>query len=173
MAKYSFCLSAQSVRDLQRELKEYKKTLNDKVAELMNNLAEKGVETVRANIVYYGAYFDGDLLNSVKSKVRKSDKNHITVVIQANSKHAVYVEFGTGHIGAEHPYKGNVPVVYSQGKFIRYNAETDKYYWYYYKYGTWHYTEGLPSRPFMLDSATMLRTTIIQEEIKRVFKDVK
>lgn len=173
MKKYSFTLSAQSVRRLQKQLEKYKSDLDKKLERLMNNLAKRGVKTVKDNIKAYGAVGDGDLINSIKSVVEKSDNGNIKVVIEADSSHAIYVEFGTGQVGAEHPYKGNVPVVYAQGSFIRYNAETNRYFWYYFKNGKWHYTEGMPSRPFMLDSATMLRATIIEEEIRKVFKDAK
>lgn len=173
MSKYSFSLSARSVKRLQRDLKKYQKDLNKKVEELMDCIGKRGIKVVKQNIRIYGAVMDGDLIDSIKYHVEKTDNKNLKVVIEADSSHAIYVEFGTGQVGAEHPYKGNVPVVYAQGSFIRYNAETNRYFWYYFKNGKWHYTEGMPSRPFMLDSATMLRATIIEEEIRKVFKDAK
>jgi len=82
------------------------------------------------------------------------------------------VEFGTGQIGLDKPYPYKLPDGvswnYATGKTIRQNA-LGRYYWFYPgDDGKWHYTEGMPARPFMYETANDLKQKV-EEVAKRVF----
>ena len=92
----------------------------------------------------------------------------------AGTDHALFVEFGTGQRGLDtpypHPLPNGVSWDYATGKTIRKNAVTGRYYWFYPgQDGLWHYTEGMPSRPFMFSTSLELQKIVVQaaEEIFR------
>jgi hypothetical protein len=123
-------------------------------------LAEIGVQTAKANVVSLDAVFTGELFNSITSEEVLASKNKSVFLVKANSEHAIYVEVGTGIIGAESPYPGELPVVYAQGKTIR-QLSDGRYGWFYQRDGRWYFTEGMPSRPFMYLAGMELREKIV------------
>lgn len=86
-----------------------------------------------------------------------------------------YIEFGTGVKGRDssHPseeYKAIMQWAYNSGATI-FTTKDGREGWYYpADDGTWRFTEGMPSRPFMYETAQYLRkeATKIASE---VFKD--
>ena len=151
-------LSVKSITDAIEQIRKYQEELDSKVKEFTKRLAEEGVQIAKANVV--------ELLGSISSEERPSGKNTSVYVVKADSDHAIYVEIGTGMIGASSPYPGKLPVVYAQGKkfitlkesFGKYPAGT--YGWFYYKNGQFFFTEGMPSRPFMYNTGVELREKI-------------
>ncbi len=94
----------------------------------------------------------GDLRNSIKSNVKKSN-NGVVGTVSTNSDHSAYVEFGTGQKGIKSPsppkYDGN----------ISYTAE-------------W---SGMPARPYLYPALKNNEKKIlknIQEDIKEEIKKV-
>ena len=159
-------LSVKSVTDAIEQIERYQEELDSKVKEFTKRLAEEGVQIAKANVVDLDAVFTGELLGSISSEERPSGKNTSVYVVKADSDHAIYVEIGTGMVGASSPYPGKLPVVYAQGKkfitlkesFGKYPAGT--YGWFYYKNGQLYFTEGMPSRPFMFNTGVELREKI-------------
>lgn len=162
-------LDPQSIDRAYKEILDYKnRILPQKVDEFTKELASQGVEIAQTMILDFDAVFTGELFDSISFQKKRSSKTNVRYIIKADSKHAIYVEMGTGIKGAETPYKGQIPVVYAQGKTIHY-LEDGRYGWFYpLPDGTWRFTEGMDSRPFMLETANTLHA-IINDVAKRIF----
>ena len=175
MAKHKITLnplSQSSIQNAIKSLQSYQDSLTYKCQLLVEKLAEKGVEIARVQIADLDAIFTSELLQSVHSEYRGSIKGGGVWAVVADSKHAAFVEFGTGVIGKANPYKGTLPEgvdwQYASGKTIRQLAD-GRYGWFYKgKDGNWYFTEGMPSRPFMYNTANELRS-IIESTAKEVF----
>ena len=154
-------LSVKGIEQLKRDLLNYKDNiLQQKVELLTRRLAEIGVETAQANIVSLDAVFTGELFNSIVSEQIFSTKDRSVFLVKSTSEHAIYVEVGTGIIGAESPYPGKLPVTYAQGKTIR-QLSDGRYGWFYQRDGKWYFTEGMPSRPFMYFTGIELHDKVV------------
>ena len=165
-------LSVSGIRNLQKELEKYRDNLSYKCRLLAEKLSERGVEIARVQIADLDAIFTGELIQSLHSEYKDSTKYGAIFAVVADSQHAAYVCFGTGQRGKDHPYPYPLPDGvswdYNTGKTIRYNAKKGTYYWFYPgKDGLWHYTEGMPARPFMY-----LTSLELQKEIIKVAKEV-
>lgn len=161
-----------SVQNAIKALQSYQDNLTYKCQLLAEKLAEKGVEIARVQISDLDAVFTSELLQSVHSEYKGSVKGGGVWAVVADSKHAAFVEFGTGIIGKANPYKGTLPEgvdwQYASGKTIRQLAD-GRYGWFYKgKDGNWYFTEGMPSRPFMYNTANELRSIIVSTA-KEVF----
>lgn len=161
-----------SVQNAIKALQSYQDSLTYKCQLLAEKLAEKGVEIARVQIADLDAIFTSELLQSVHSEYKGSVKGGSVWAVVADSKHAAFVEFGTGVIGKANPYKGTLPEgvdwQYASGKTIRQLAD-GRYGWFYKgKDGNWYFTEGMPSRPFMYNTANELRSIIVSTA-KEVF----
>lgn len=175
MAKHKITLnplSQSSVQNAIKALQSYQDSLTYKCQLLAEKLAEKGVEIARVQIADLDAIFTSELLQSVHSEYRGSIKGGGVWAVVADSSHALYVELGTGVIGKANPYKGTLPEgvdwQYASGKTIRQLAD-GRYGWFYKgKDGKWYFTEGMPSRPFMYNTANELRSIIVSTA-KEVF----
>lgn len=165
-------LSISSIRNLQKELEKYKDSLTYKCRLLAEKLSERGVEVARVQIADLDAIFTGELIHSLHSEYKGSTPYGAIFAIVADSDHAAFVEFGTGQRGEDKPYPHPLPEGvswdYNVGKTIRQNAVTGRYFWFYPgQDGQWHYTEGMPSRPFMyLTSMELIR------EVPKIAKEV-
>lgn len=175
MAKHKITLnplSQSSIQNAIKALQSYQDSLTYKCQLLAEKLAEKGVEIARVQIADLDAIFTSELLQSVRSEYKGSIKGGGVWTVVADSKHAAFVEFGTGVIGKANPYKGTLPEgidwQYASGKTIRQLAD-GRYGWFYQgKDGNWYFTEGMPSRPFMYNTANELRSIIVSTA-KEVF----
>lgn len=175
MAKHKITLnplSQSSIQNAIKALQSYQDSLTYKCQLLAEKLAEKGVEIARVQIADLDAIFTSELLQSVHSEYRGSIKGGGVWAVVADSSHALYVELGTGVIGKANPYKGTLPEgvdwQYASGKTIRQLAD-GRYGWFYKgKDGNWYFTEGMPSRPFMYNTANELRSIIVSTA-KEVF----
>lgn len=165
-------LSVSSIRNLQRELEKYCDSLTYKARLLAEKLSERGVEIARVQIADLDAIFTGELIQSLHSEYKGSTPYGAIFAVVTDSKHCAFVEFGTGQRGKDTPYPYPLPEGvswdYNVGKTIRQNAVTGKYYWFYPgQDGKWHYTEGMPARPFMyLTSMELIR------EVPKIAKEV-
>lgn len=175
MAKKRFkvdIMSQSSIEQLIKELRSYQNSLEQKTRLFCERLAEIGVETAKATVYGLDAVFTGELFRSIHSEQRSSGTTVVFAVV-ADSEHAIYVEMGTGLVGAESPYPGKLPAVYAQGKsfvellepFGKYEAGT--YGWFYERDGHIFFTEGMPSRPFMYFASLEM-----QENIVKIAKEV-
>jgi hypothetical protein len=183
MAKYTFKsdLSVKGIENLQKELLNYKNNiLQRKVDLLVKTLADKGVAMAKANVKDFDAIFTADLYDSIHTEFESSGKGTAIFYIVADSEHAIYVELGTGQMGAENPYPGKLPVTYMQGKSIQqakediyvrgdlYIQEGDYFWIYIGEDGKTHITKGMPSRPFMYETSLDLYR-IVEKTAKEVF----
>jgi hypothetical protein len=166
-------LSVSSIRKLQEDLQKYSDSLTYKAQLLAETLAERGVEIARVQIADLDAIFTGELIQSLHSEYVGSKKCGAIFAVVADSEHACFVEFGTGQRGIDVPYPYNLPDgvtwEYASGKTIKKNSVTGNYYWFYPgDDGVWHYTEGMPSRPFMYNTSIQLQK-IVEKAAKEIF----
>ena len=170
MAEITVPLSRKGIADAKKFLLDYKKNvLQQKLRLFVERLAQEGVETAKANITTFDAIFTGELLNSIHEESGVSTKDTAIFYVKADSEHAIFVEVGTGIIGAQTQYHGKLPVMYAQGKTIH-KTENGKYGWFYQDAnGDWWFTEGMPSRPFMYNASIHMRERI-EKLAKEVFK---
>lgn len=165
-------LSVSSILQLQKELVRYQEYLTNKAAQLAKRLSELGVDIAQVQIADLDAIFTGELIESIHSEYKDSTKYGAIFAVVADSSHAVFVEFGTGQRGEDKPYPYPLPEGvswdYNVGKTIRQNAVTGRYYWFYPgQDGKWHYTEGMPSRPFLYNTSMELI-----REVPKIAKEI-
>lgn len=163
MKRISFGLSQKEIQSAIRQVEQYKKDLNRKCQLLVQALTAKGVEIAKFNVQNLGAFYTGELESSIDGYY---SPNLGVGIICAGSWYAVYVEFGTGIRGkeAQHPLSGEAGWVYDvndhgENGWIYYNDRDGKYHW----------TDGMPSRPFMYDTVKEL-DKICEEVARAVFK---
>lgn len=175
MAKKTFKadLSVSSIRNLQRELEKYRDSLTYKCRLLAEKLSERGVEIARVQIADLDAIFTGEMIQSLHTEYKDSSKFGAAFAVVTDSEHAAFVCFGTGIFGKESPYPYELPEGvtwdYASGKTIR-QLTDGRYGWFYQKDGNWYFTEGMPSRPFLHNTAMELRE-IVEKTAKEIFKD--
>ena len=173
MAEITVPLSRKGIADAKKFLLDYKKNvLQQKLKVLVERLALEGVEIAKANITTIDAIFTGELLNSVRIESGVLTKDTAIFYVVADSEHAAFVEFGTGQIGMEgsypYPFPEGVEWNYNTGKTI-FEISPGQYGWFYpMPDGTWRFTQGMPSRPFMYETAIELRE-IVEKTAKEVF----
>lgn len=115
-------LSDAGLRDAERQIQEYKTTLNKKAQEFAKALADKGLDVAKvrfANAEYAGS-------NDVSCHV---EQNGNTCTIVAEGKAVAFIEFGTGV--AHSAYGGELPAgVGEHGTYGKGNGKRD--HWSYY-----------------------------------------
>ena len=139
---------------------------------MAKRLSELGVDIAQVQIADLDAIFTGELIASIHSEYKDSTKYGAIFAVVADSSHAVFVEFGTGQRGKDKPYPYPLPEGvswdYNVGKTIRKNQVTGRYFWFYPgQDGKWHYTEGMPSRPFLYNTSMELI-----REVPKIAKEV-
>lgn len=173
-----------SIQAAVKAIKDYENSLEYKCRLLAETLAEKGVEIARVQIADLDAIFTSELLQSIHAKYVGTVKGGGVWAVVAGTDHALFVEFGTGQMGAENPYPYDLPegvtLKYNSGKTIRQALQdievhgniyvkAGEYYWSYIgDDGKLHITKGMPSRPFMYLTAIELRD-IVSQTAKVVF----
>lgn len=122
-------LSDAGLRDAERQIQEYKTTLNKKAQEFAKALADKGLDVAKvrfANAEYAGS-------NDVSCHV---EQNGNTCTIIAEGKAVAFIEFGTGvtHQGwGAAGTVGPLPLPDNIGEHGTYGKENGKHKrWYYY-----------------------------------------
>ncbi len=161
MTKISFSLDSKSIDEAIKQLGEYKKSFNKKVEGLIEALVDKGIEIAKMQIRELNASYTGELEGSITGYFSPS----LGVgIIKTNCPYAIYVEFGTGIVGANNPHPA------PEGWKYDINEHGDKG-WVYFneRDGKWHWTKGIKSRPFMYNTAKEL-TKIAGDTAKVVFR---
>ena len=167
-------LSKSSIENAIKQLRAYQNDLTYKCQLLAEKLAENGVEIARVQIADLDAIFTSELLSSIHSEYNGSTKGGGIWSVVAGTDHAMFVEFGTGIVGKQSPYPGELPDgvswEYASGKTIR-QLSDGRYGWFYKDDdGQWWFTEGMPSRPFMYYTSIQLRD-IVLKTAKEVFEN--
>lgn len=161
--RIKFGLSSYEVNQVIKEVHQYKQELIHKVEDFTHRLADNGVVLSRVKIMQFPAVYTGELLNSINNKPGSVIKYGSEWIVYTGCSWAPYVEFGTGIVGSKNPH----PDTSLEGWKYDINDHGDSG-WYYYKDGEWHYTKGMPSRPFMYDTARDL-SKIISKVAREVF----
>ena len=167
-------LSVKSVRNAIKELKKYESDLTYKCQLLAEKLAEKGVEIARVQLADLDAVFKGELISSIHAEYKTSKDGGGVWAVVAGTDHALMVEYGTGYEGKRNPYKGKLPDgvtwEYATGKTIH-QLSDGRYGWFYpADNGKWYFTEGMPSRPYMYNTANELKEILV-ETAREVFEN--
>lgn len=160
-------INALSLKDIERKLAEvqrYRDSLERKLDSLLTALAEQGTIIAKNNIsAYHMPWATGELENSIQGIY---DSNTGKGAIWSDSDHAVYVEFGTGIVGKNSPHSESG----TQGYQYDVNNHGDSGWWYLKdEDGNFHWTKGMPSRPFMWTTANRLRE-MLPSMAKQAFK---
>ena len=167
-------LSKSSIENAIKQLRAYQNDLTYKCQLLAEKLAENGVEIARVQIADLDAIFTSELLSSIHAEYKGSTKGGSIWSVVAGTYHAMFVEFGTGIVGKQSPYPGELPDgvswEYASGKTIRQLAD-GRYGWFYKDDdGQWWFTDGMPSRPFMYYTSIQLRDIVVKTA-KEVFEN--
>lgn len=164
MPKYRVNLSAGSFRQLAKDIREYRKSIPDKCEEFAYRMAEEGVAIAQMKILGFDAVMTGELLDSMNLEAGDIVSNGATYYVYTDCDWASFVEFGTGVIGSQnpHPETGLANWKYD----VNNHGESG---WWYFNDGEWHWTKGMPSRPFMYETGQELRDMNV---ILNIAKDV-
>jgi HK97 gp10 family phage protein len=154
MRKFKSDLSYDGLGNLIDELKKYKDSLGDKCNDIVRELMSIGVDNAKVLC----PVDTGEARDSITGYVDESSR---TATIIAGS-HCIYIEFGTGVVGAgsSHPSAEWIAFMswaYGSGGTI-FTTKDGRTGWYYpADDGTWKFTEGMPSRPFMYETVQYLK----------------
>lgn len=150
-------LSQKSIEKAAEQLTKYTEELEDKCTLLTVKLAEKGIQTARMKIASYDAVYTGQLLESINYERGAVIQNGDEWIVYTDCPWAKFVEFGTGIVGKGSPHPDTSIVGW------KYDVnEHGEYGWFYFRDGEWHWTKGMPSRPFMYETAMELRQNIVK-----------
>lgn len=159
MRKISFGLSVKEIDRAIKEVEKYKSELNAKISLLIEALTDYGVEIAKVQVRQLGAWYTGELESSISGYFSPSTG---VGIIKAGAPYAVYVEFGTGVVGAGSPHPDPAGWQYDV------NNHGESGWWYYNdRDGKMHWTKGMRSRPFMYNTAREL-----EQECVRIAKEV-
>lgn len=163
MKRITVRLSAGGVREAVRELAEYQAALYARAQELVRQLAEQGaaIALVEAGSIR----MTGALQSGIHSEYGGD-----TGFVKCTCGYAAFVEFGTGVVGSRNPH----PEPAILGWSYDVNGHGDLGWWYPSGEGDTNptryqladgsfiaWTKGMPSRPFMYNTAQKLRPLVI------------
>ena len=155
--KITFGLSSSEVKQSIKEIKKYQSELNIKCQKFAEKLAEHGVKIAKMKITQYDAIYTSQLLNSINSEKGSVVQPGGKWIIYTACEGAAFVEFGSWVEGKQspHPDTSLVGWKYDVGN----HGEKG---WFYFLDGEWHWTKGMPSRPFMFETGKELRELIVK-----------
>lgn len=163
MKRITVKLSANGVREAIRELTEYRAALEARAQELVRQLSEQGaaIALVEASSIH----MTGQLQSGIHSECSGN-----VGFVKCSCGYAAFVEFGTGVKGSRNPHPDTAILGWSYDV----NGHGELGWWYpsgdgdtnptrrQMKDGTFiAWTKGMPSRPFMFNTAQQLRALII------------
>lgn len=163
MPTIRFKLNSNSISDAIKQLENYSKKVSNLETELTKELTLEGVELAKSFAAYMDAYDTGELVRSIHDEF--SDN---VGYVRTSAPHAAYVEFGTGIKGAAstHPDLNKVAPGWTYDK-----NQHGVYGWAYIgDDGKLHFTQGMPSRPFMYYTAKQLRR-LVPDFATKLLKD--
>ncbi len=152
-----------------KELEAYKKRVQEKTSLLVQKLTDYGAEIVRIKIVNMGAYYSGELLSGVSGYYSPTLNAGF---VKVTSDHVAFVEFGTGVVGQNNSHKNGEYLSkaawsYASGAKI-FTTQDGRVGWIYpTDDGGFRFTEGMPSRPFMYETALEL-----QRDFSKIAREV-
>ena len=145
-------LDPDSIDEANAEIERYETFVAEKAQELVRLLKELGVEKAKELVPVDTGVAQASIIGYMDE-----DKG----IIQAGG-YCKYIEFGTGvrGLGSQHPspeYLAIMQWAYNSGATI-FTTKDGREGWYYpADDGSWRFTEGMPSRPFMFETAQYLK----------------
>ena len=146
-------LDPDSIDEAIAEIERYETFVAEKAQELVRLLKELGVEKAKELVPVDTGVAQASIIGYMGE-----DKG----IIQAGG-YCKYIEFGTGvrGLGSQHPspeYLAIMQWAYNSGATI-FTTKDGREGWYYpADDGSWRFTEGMPSRPFMFETAQYLKS---------------
>lgn len=157
-----FSLDPRSIESAVQEMKLYQKQLEERMEALVRKLAERGAEIARIQVqalVGTSSFSTGGLLNSITGIYSEKDR---VGIVRAGAPYAIFVEYGTGVVGAGSPHPKPDGWQYDA------NGHGDEGWWYLNdRDGKVHWTRGYRSRPFMYNTAREL-----EQQLESIAKEV-
>lgn len=170
MKKIKLSLNVKSINAAIKELDAYKARLGKAAEEITHTLTRTGVELAKQNAMYMDIYDNHALYDGiVEEYVGGFGVDYAKGYVHSTAPHSMFCEFGTGIVGAENPH----PNITIPGWQYDTNEHGEKGWWYEGDDGEWHWTKGMPSRPYMYETAQKLRQIATDAAItaaKRVLK---
>lgn len=148
MPKYELKLNTKSITDTINKLRQYQKSLDGFKERAIKIAVEMGVEQAKDIAGYMDIYDSGELVDGIVGEY-ENGKGYI----HSTAPHSAFVEMGTGVRGKEDPN----PYDYYPGWRYDVNEHGEKGWYYIGKDGNWHWTKGMPSRPYMYMTAQVLK----------------
>ena len=142
-------LSPKSIDNAIRELKRFQTDLKKTIWELIEKLTMEGAEIAKTQVASMDAVYTGELESNIKGMFFPTERCGFVI---ADTPYAIYVEYGTGVVGAESPHpeaEGNwdYDVKHHGDEGWVYLNDND---------GKYHWTKGFVSRPFMYNTLRWL-----------------
>ena len=156
-------LDQKSIESAITELQMYKEEVERRVTMLVKRLTERGANIARAKVVEMGAYYTGELLNSIDSYLFSFGGSPVGF-IRVNAEYGMFVEFGTGIVGENSEHH---PATEAFGWQYDVNDHGEVGWLFPAEDGTYRRTRGQESRPFMYETALQLR-----DEFPAIVKEV-
>lgn len=145
-------LGASSIDKAIKELNTCKKELQAKAERLVHLLTEQGVSLAQMNADFMSIYDTGALVRGIVSRYEGK-----VGFVSSTAAHSCFCEFGTGVMGQRNPH----PDVALLGWRYDVNGHGDLGWWYTGADGQSHWTKGMPSRPYMYETAKMLEKFVV------------
>jgi hypothetical protein len=157
-------LDPKSVEKAIKQLNAYKKEVETKTTELAQRLTTLGADIARIKIAEMGAYYSGELLSGVSGYFSPTLNAGF---IRVTSDHVAFVEFGTGVVGQSNPHRNGEYLSLASWGYVTgskiFTTKDGKVGWVYpTDDGGFRFTEGMPSRPFMYETALELERQYMQ-----------
>ena len=150
---HKITVSLGNIDDAIRQIEEYEKKVQEKIKEFLTRLLEDGANIAKAKIIELKAVESSELQDSFQYTLYKEGNKGI---IFTDCSHACFVEFGTGVRGSASPHP-TIPWAYDSN-----GHGEDGWYYYDTKQGRVRFTQGMPSRPFMYETARELEQKAVE-----------
>ena len=140
----SFGLNTKDINRALRDIEKYKQELIRKCNELIQQLTEYGAEFAKFEVLRLGAFDTGELADNIHGFF---DPESRVGFVRADCWYAIYVEYGTGVVGANNPHPDATGWIYD----INHHGDNG---WVYFneREGKIMRTKGQPSSPFMYNT---------------------
>ena len=161
---HKITVSIGDIDDAIKQFEEYEKKVQQNIKDFLKKLLEDGVQIAKAKVASLNAVETGDLLNSLDKYIYIDGK---LGVIFTGSEYACFVEFGTGvakngGVGKSSHPKGE-ELGMTIGTYGEKKGANPNGWWYFdEKQGRKRWTKGMPSRPFMYETAKELESKVIE-----------
>lgn len=144
-------LSPASISEAIQKIEQYRKKVETADEALVKLSVERGTQQAKELASYMNIYDTGELMNGIVGDEQGEEGE-----ILSTAAHSAFCEFGTGARGKASPH----PEPGIAGWRYDVNEHGEQGWFYIGKDGKTHWTKGMPSRPYMYDTAKLLRQAI-------------